>query len=118
MISLPLSSEHEGITEDIGGTEAGPVPIRAPLRSAHSGPASSKGSKRPISCELGGRSLPVGRCAGGGMAKQGPRDGACHMVVQKYRRRHLHWKFRLFGTEFQAECPESRVEKGNGMSYA
>lgn len=90
MISLPLSSEHEGITEDTGGREAGPVPIRAPLGSAHSGPASSKGSKRPISCELGGRGLLAGRCTGSGMAKQGPRDGACHTVVQKYRRRDIY----------------------------
>lgn len=66
ILSLPLSSENEGITEDTAGREGARVLIRAapPLRRpAHSGPACGAVRGAP-SWELGGRSLVAGRGQG------------------------------------------------------
>lgn len=35
IISLPLSSENEDITKDVGGRQAGPVTRRGPLTPTH-----------------------------------------------------------------------------------
>lgn len=43
IISLPLSSENEDITKDVGGRQAGPVTRRGPLTSTHFGPSFQQG---------------------------------------------------------------------------
>lgn len=66
IISLPPSSENEGITEDTAVREGARVLIRAapPLRRpAYSGPACGA-VRGALSWELGGRSLVAGRGQG------------------------------------------------------